>query len=149
MGIYQGKSTDILGSCDDLRIVYQPSDTVSTELARAVTLASGATNCTDSSSTIVSFPLQASIGNGSSNANYYVYYSNHGAPAYSSATALSAYNIGAKSATFVAPFNGNTTALAAGTGVPTAASGADCKSTKESAVRSQKTPNEKLETLKL
>lgn len=115
---------NVMPSCDDLRVFYQPSSTTATELSRSYALASGATDCTTSSSTILSFPLQAAIGNGSTDANYYIYYANHSAPAYSSVTALSAYNTTPGNTTFAAPFNGTTQAVASGSGTPTTATGA-------------------------
>ena len=110
-------------NCDDLRIVYQPNNTTATELKRAVA-PNGGTTCALSSATIVSFPLQADIYNNYNDYNYYIYYGNRQATAYPTADALDAYNIGAKEATFVAPFNGTTTALAAGSGTPSVESGA-------------------------
>ena len=122
--LYQASTSNILPSCDDLRVVYQPNNTTATELPRSYALASGSTDCTNSSATQITFPLQASLTNSSSDASYYIYYANPGAPAYSSSTALSSYNINGKAATFVAPFNGITQALAAGSGTPTTATGA-------------------------
>jgi len=117
----------LLSTCDDLRVVYQPSNTTAIELKRAVEYASGSsgvTTCGTSSATKVVFQLQASLANSATDANYYLYYDNAQASAYSSSDALDAYNVGSKEATFVAPFNGTTTALAAGSGTPTTATGA-------------------------
>ncbi len=117
----------LLSTCDDLRVVYQPSDTQAVELKRALEYASsssGVTTCATSSATKVVFQLQANIANAGTDVNYYIYYDNAQAPAYSSSDALDAYNVGSKEATFVAPFNGTTTALAAGSGNPTTATGA-------------------------
>ncbi len=122
--LYYGTRGDLLPTCNDLRIVYQVSgSSAGTELARAIQYASGAVNCTDSSSTIITFPLQASITNGSSDTNYYLYYANPSAVA-PALSQISAYNINGKTATFAAPFNGSTTALAVGSGTPTTATGA-------------------------
>ncbi len=120
---------DLQRNCDDLRVVYQPSSTQAVELSRSLALASGASDCSNSSSTIVSFPLQAAITNGSSDANYYIYYSNHNAVSPNGTNgevgpALSAYDTTPGAASFVAPFNGTTQALASGSGTPTTATGA-------------------------
>jgi hypothetical protein len=117
----------VLSTCDDLRVVYQPSDTTAVELKRAVEYASsssGVTTCGTSSATKVVFQLQANIANTGTDANYYLYYDNATATTYPATDALAAYNVGSKTATFVAPFNGTTTALAAGSGTPTTATGA-------------------------
>ncbi len=116
-------SGNLLATCDDLRVVYQPSDTTAVELKRNLEYASG-TTCSTSSATQVVFPLQADLSNAATSSYYYIYYDNPDATAYSSSDALDAYNVGAKEATFVAPFNGTTTALAAGSGTPTTESGA-------------------------
>ena len=113
---------DLQRTCNDLRVVYQPSSTQAVELPRSISLASGASDCSNSNSTIVSFPLQAALTNGSSDANYYVYYSNHIATA--PANSLSAFDTTPGAASFVAPFNGTTTAQASGSGTPTTATGA-------------------------
>ncbi len=118
-----GLNPAVRPDCADVRIVYHASSTTSTELARAYALASTASSCRDSTATILTFPLQAAISNSGTDSNYYLYWGSPGAT-YSSATALSAYNMGSATATFAAPFNGTTTALASGTGVPTTATGA-------------------------
>lgn len=110
-------------NCDDLRVFYQPSDTNSIDLYRHTLPPTGYT-CATSTTTKISFPLQADISNGSTDSNYYIYYNNSSASVYSDADALKAYNVGAKTATFIAPFNGSTTALAAGSGTPTTETGA-------------------------
>jgi len=110
-------------NCDDLRVFYQPSDTNSIDLYRHTLPPTGYT-CATSTTTKISFPLQADISNGSTDSNYYIYYNNSSASAYSDADALKAYNVGAKTATFIAPFNGSTTVLAAGSGTPTTETGA-------------------------
>ncbi|MCL5411956.1 MAG: DUF2341 domain-containing protein [Patescibacteria group bacterium] len=114
-------SSKLRADCNDLRIVYYTNSTF-TELNRSVDYASGATNCSDSTSTIIYFKTQADIAANASDSNYYLYYG------YSSASAptntLSAFNVGTASATFVTPFNGDATAMASGSGTPTTATGA-------------------------
>ncbi len=117
----------LVSTCDDLRIFYQPNDTTSIELKRNLEYAStgsASATCTTSTSTQIVFALQADMANGANSSSYYIYYDNPDAPAYAAADALDAYNVGSKEATFVAPFNGTTTALAAGSGTPTTESGA-------------------------
>jgi len=114
----------VLASCDDVKIVYQTSDTIATELARHTIIAQGSSGCHDSKATIISFPLQTSLADSGTSTSYYVYWGNHGATAYSSATAATAYNVTGATATFAAPFNGSTTAVAAGSGTATIATGA-------------------------
>jgi len=109
--------------CDDLRVLYQPNDTTSLELKRNLVYATG-TTCATSTVTQLAFSLQADLSNSANSSSYYVYYKNTDATTYSSSDALDAYNIGAKEATFVAPFNGTTTAFAAGSGTPTTETGA-------------------------
>jgi hypothetical protein len=62
--------------CNDLRIVYQNS----TELSRSYVLATGATNCTNSPSTVITFPIQANLAAGvTDSTNYVIYYGNSSA----------------------------------------------------------------------
>lgn len=107
--------------CADLRIVYQPDETNSTELPRALVYPGG-TTCATSNATKVYVPLQADLASAGTSSFYYVYYGNSSASA--PTTDLSAYNVSGATATFVASLDGTTTALAAGSGTPTTASGA-------------------------
>ena len=107
---------EFLQSCDDLRVVYQPSSTTATELPRNVV------NC-NSQSSIIYFPLQSSITNSQSSADYYVYYSNPHALT-PNLSPLTAYDTTPGGASFVAPFNGSTRAVASGSVTPSVESGA-------------------------
>ncbi len=113
-----------MASCDDIRIVYQTSDTVATELSRHTIIAQGASGCHDSKATIISFPLQAQLTDAGTSTSYYLYWGNHGATSYASSTAVGAYSVTNGTATFAVPFNNLTTAMAAGSGTPTTATGA-------------------------
>ncbi len=106
--------------CDDLRIVYSNDDINHTELTRSYYTASGATNCSNSQATVVTFPLQADIASGGIDDDYFVYYGN--GEASSPGSGDNGYDIGDAHATLVCPFNGTTTCLDGET--PTTASGA-------------------------
>ncbi|MCL5411951.1 MAG: LamG domain-containing protein, partial [Patescibacteria group bacterium] len=124
-------ASKLRSDCNDLRVDYYSGGT-HTELNRSVDYTSGATNCSDSTSTIIYFKTQADIAANASDSNYYLYYG------YSSASAptntLSAFDVGTASATFVAPFNGDATAMASGSGTPTTATGAIRYSGSKSAI---------------
>jgi len=113
--------------CDDLRMVYvaTASGSLLQELPRSYQLASGASSCANSASTIISFPRQAAIAAGGVDSNYELYYDNAAASAPSSAA--SAFDItrdsdSTVSATLVCPFNGSTTCVGGET--PSSQSGA-------------------------
>lgn len=71
----------LLSTCDDLRVLYQPSDSQVTELKRNIEYSPG-TICSTSSSSQVVFQLQANIASNSSDSNYYIYYDNEQASTY-------------------------------------------------------------------
>src|SRR3989338_940482 len=99
----------VQSDCDDLRILYQPSSSTTTEVARHLIYPVG-TTCTTSTATKVYFKLQAALNAGVSSADYYTYYNNAGATTPSSTDA--AFNVGSADATLVCPFDGSTTCAA-------------------------------------
>src|SRR3989344_9125007 len=105
--------------CDDLRILYQPSSTTTTEVTRHLIFPSG-TTCSTSTTTKVYFKLQAALNTTISTTDYYSYYNNSGASTPSSTD--NAFDIGSADATLVCPFDGSTT-CAAGE-IPSTESGA-------------------------
>ena len=64
--------------CDDLRVLYQPSSTTTTEVTRHLIFPSG-TTCSTSTTTKVYFKLQAALNTTISTTDYYSYYNNSGA----------------------------------------------------------------------
>ncbi|MFA5136619.1 MAG: LamG-like jellyroll fold domain-containing protein [Patescibacteria group bacterium] len=103
--------------CDDLRVVYIATESanVRRELPRSILIASEATDCSDSTSTIVTFPRQDMLWpSGGTDVNYELYYGN--ASAASPASGALGYDISradgsTASATLVCPFNGTTTCV--------------------------------------
>lgn len=117
----QGLGAKVKSACEDLRLVYYDAGTEThTQITRSYYVAAGATNCSNSAGTIVSFPLYAELVGGASDANYFLYYGNSGAtdPGFGD----DGYNVDAASATLVAPFNQSTTGVDGET--PSAATGA-------------------------
>lgn len=106
--------------CSDLRILYHPSAATNKELTRYVGFPSG-TTCATSTSSKVSFALQASLTNASNSTNYYLYYNNPDATA--PTNNQTAFSVGSSTATFVCPFDGSSTCLAAGTATPSTETG--------------------------
>ena len=100
-------SGKLQSDCDDLRIVYQPNATTFTELSRYVVNSS---SCATSTATKVNFPLQATLANAASTTDYYVYYGNKQANTPSNPD--NAFDIGAKDALLVCPFDASTTCAA-------------------------------------
>jgi hypothetical protein len=92
-------------NCSDLRVLYQPNNTTSTELPRHLSYPAGET-CATSQTTKVSFSLQASLSNNATTSHYYLYYANPQAT--TPTDDLTAYNIGEKQALLICPFNGTT-----------------------------------------
>ncbi|HRN86330.1 MAG TPA: fibronectin type III domain-containing protein [Candidatus Dojkabacteria bacterium] len=113
-------ASNIQNDCDDLRVIYSTGVGNHTELARSYYKASGATDCSDSTATVVTFPIQAELTAGATSSNYYLYYKNSGAtnPGFGD----NGYNIGDAEATMVCPFNGSTTCVDGET--PSTATGA-------------------------
>lgn len=114
--VSQGK---LKSDCSDIRVVYQPNDQTNTELTRHLVFP-GASNCGSSQATRVYFPLQTDLTSSTTSTNYYLYFGNTQAVAPSNQDA--AYNIGAKTALLVCPFDGTTTCSAGET--PTTSTGA-------------------------
>ena len=115
-------TTKLQADFDDLRVIYAVG-TSHTEINRTVSADIGNTALLT-----ITFPLQTNIGVTATNTNYYLYYGNGSA---GSPPSANGYSIGAATATFVAPFNGSTTAIVAGgTAAPTTATGAIRYSTK-------------------
>lgn len=102
-------ASNLQNDCDDLRIIYSTGVGSHTELTRSYYKASGATDCSDSTATVVTFPIQAEMTTGATSGNYYLYYKNPGAtnPGFGD----NGYNIGDAEATMVCPFNGTTTCI--------------------------------------
>ncbi len=97
-------------NCADLRVVYQPSSSTTTELTRHLvfpTTASGAGTCSTSYATKVYIPLQAAISASASSTDYYVYYKNGSASSPSSTD--NAFDVSSIDALLVCPFDGTTT----------------------------------------
>jgi hypothetical protein len=122
-------SGKLQSDCDDLRIVYQANSTTTTELSRYISYPSGGT-CATAEAAKVYFPLQATFTNNTSTGLYYMYYANGSASSPSNSD--NAFDIGAKDATLVCPFDGSTT-CAAGE-VPNTATGAIRYSGSKSAI---------------
>ncbi len=99
--------------CSDLRILYQPSSSTTTELTRHLTFApteTGQGTCITSSATKVYFNLQSSLSSSGSTTDYYLYYKN---PSASTPTSTdNAFDISSINATLVCPFDGTTTCAA-------------------------------------
>lgn len=113
---------DLLSSCADLRVYYQPNESTTTKLSYYFDIAAGATNCADSEATKIYFPLQANLSNGASATGYYVYYDNSTA---SSEASVDAFDVGSKQALMVCPFNGDSECINGdGAESPTTESGA-------------------------
>ena len=105
--------------CADLRVVYQPNDSTTTELDRHISYPGG-NNCGTSEASNVYFSIQEGSGLGASSelSSYYMYYGNTSATA--PTTPVDAFNIGSKNALLVCPFDGTTTCVnGAGTTEPT------------------------------
>ncbi|HRN71359.1 MAG TPA: hypothetical protein PLS49_09360, partial [Candidatus Woesebacteria bacterium] len=113
-------ASNLQNDCDDLRIIYSTGVGTHTELTRSYYKASGATDCSDSTATVVTLPIQAELTAGATSGNYYLYYKNSGAtnPGFGD----NGYNIGDAEATMVCPFNGTTTCVDGET--PSTATGA-------------------------
>src|SRR3989338_7838587 len=109
----------IQSDCDDVRVLYQPSSSATTEVTRHLVYPSG-TTCATSTTTKVYFKLQAALNAGANSADYYTYYNNTTASTPSSTGA--AFNVGSATATLVCPFDGSTTCAAGET--PSTESGA-------------------------
>ena len=105
--------------CADLRILYQPSDTVYTELSRYLVYPGGLT-CSTSTATKVYFSLQADLSSSAASTYYYLYYNNPQATTPSNQD--NAFDMGAADALLVCPFSGSTTCAAGET--PSTATGA-------------------------
>jgi len=102
--------------CDDLRVAFvaTESSNLRQELPRSITVASGASDCSDSEATIVTFPRKEPLWSGGEDSNYELYYGNPNAtdPGYGD----DGFNIyredgSTVSATLVCPFNGTTTCV--------------------------------------
>src|SRR3989344_344477 len=95
--------------CDDLRVVYQPSNSTTAEVTRHLVYPSG-TTCSTSTNTKAFFKLQATLNTTISTTDYFAYYGNTQATAPSSTDA--AFNVSSATATLVCPFDGSTTCAA-------------------------------------
>jgi len=109
----------VKSACEDLRLLYY-SGGVHAEITRSYYVASGATNCSDSTATTLTFPLSAAITAGNSDANYQLYYGNTGAA--DPAVGADGYNINTATVTLACPLNGTTTCIESET--PSSATGA-------------------------
>src|SRR3989338_2236508 len=112
-------SQKLQSDCDDLRVVYQPSNSTTAEVTRHLVYPSG-TTCSTSTNTKVFFKLQAALNTTISTTDYFSYYGNTQATAPSSTDA--AFNVSSATATLVCPFDGSTTCAAGET--PSTESGA-------------------------
>ena len=107
----------VLANCNDIRVIYQGV----TELPIKVIKELGSTNCTDSKTTRIVFPLQTNLAGGTENTkDYQLYYGNNLAGAPDSTDGFSIQ--GGPVATMICSFNGTTTCETGQT--PTAANGA-------------------------
>ncbi len=114
----QGKLQD---DCDDIRILYQNGGSV-TDLDRYISVPGNAT-CGASGAAKVHFPLQAALNAGSSDTDYYLYYSNPQASAPTGT--VDTFDVGSTNALLVCPFDGTTECINGdGAEDPTAESGA-------------------------
>lgn len=100
--------SSLQSDCDDLRIGYGTSS--QSELSRYYDAASGASNCSDSSSTLVIFPLQNTISASGNSNDYYLYYSNAGASTPSNPE--DGYDVGSANSLLGVRFNGDTVGAA-------------------------------------
>jgi len=128
--VQQGK---LQSDCDDLRVLYQPNSSTSTEVTRHLVYgsnASGALTCSTSTNTKVFIPLQASLASAASTTDYLAYYGNGSASSPSSTD--NAFDISSIDATLVCPFDGSSTCAAGET--PSTATGAIRYSGSKSAV---------------
>lgn len=112
-------SGKLRADCADLRILYQPSSTTTTELTRHLVFP-GSTTCATSTATKVYFKIQASLASSATSTDYYLYYKNMYATVPTSTEA--AFNISSATAMLVCPFNGTTTCAAGET--PSTSTGA-------------------------
>lgn len=112
-------SGKLRADCADLRILYQPSSTTTTELTRHLVFP-GTTTCATSTATKVYFKIQASLASSATSTDYYLYYKNMYATVPTSTEA--AFNISSATAMLVCPFNGTTTCAAGET--PSTSTGA-------------------------
>ncbi len=105
--------------CADLRILYQPSSSTTTELTRHI-IFPGNSTCATSTATKVYFKIQSSLASAASSTDYYLYYKNLSATAPIGTD--DAFDVSSANATLVCPFNGTTTCAAGET--PSTATGA-------------------------
>lgn len=106
--------------CDDLRILYQPNSSTTTEVTRHLVFSSG-TTCSTSTATKIFFKLQATLNTTISTTDYFAYYNNSGASTPTS-TDDAFDTTSSINASLVCPFDGTTTC--AGTETPSTESGA-------------------------
>jgi len=97
--------------CDDIRIVYD-TGSVQTLLDRSLSYPDGS-NCTTSTATKIFFKLQSDLGSAASTTAYYIYYDSPHASVPSNPD--NAFDVGAKDALLVCPFDGTTTCAASET----------------------------------
>ncbi|MGB4965639.1 MAG: LamG-like jellyroll fold domain-containing protein, partial [Microgenomates group bacterium] len=95
--------------CADLRILYQPSSSTTTELTRHIVFPGNST-CATSTATKVYFKIQSSLASAASSTDYYLYYKNLSATAPTGTD--DAFDVSSANATLVCPFNGTTTCAA-------------------------------------
>lgn len=105
--------------CSDIRLLYQPNPSTSTNLDRAIVYPGNST-CATSEGTQIYFKLQAALNASATSTDYYVYYANTQATAPDNPE--NAYVIDSKDALLVCQFTGITTCAAAQT--PSTSSGA-------------------------
>jgi len=80
----------LLGTCNDLRIAKQATGGASmVEQPRSYTIAAGATSCSDSTATIVTFGINETLDANASSSPYFLYYGNSSASSTSFGSALS------------------------------------------------------------
>lgn len=121
-------ASKLQNDCDDLRVAFVATQSANLrmQLARSYTIASGATNCADSTATIVTFPRMEPLGIGVSDSNYELYYGNTNATV-PNGTGYDILRVDGSvaGATLVCPFNGSTTCIGqSGAVTPTTATGA-------------------------
>lgn len=92
--------------CQDLRVFYQPNSSTTTQLAHTYAINADASDCSDSASTRISFPIQNTLSDGGSDSNYFIYYGNSSA---ADAYDIDANDIDTADNTFVCNFDATTT----------------------------------------
>lgn len=103
--------TSLQTDCDDLRVFYSANANSFTEITRAYQIASGATNCSDSTETLVTFNLQADIAAAGNSSAYSIYYGYGSAT--SPANPENAFGVDGNNPALVLSMNGTAASLEA------------------------------------